>query len=239
MFKENLDAVTRLVGTPISFLAEISLQFKKLDSLFGNKYKQAVEKNDKIIAYLQNEISRHKQTIDYENEPRDFIDAYLQEMKRREKMNNLEEFTEKQLTIAAYDFFAAGLDTTATTCRAFILYILYYPEVQSKIHEEMDNIIGKEHIITTSDQVRLPYLTAAMQELQRVAVLMPMNIHHIVLEDVQMGKNKVPKGTIVIPQFQSVHQDPDIYPGKMPTIKYTTGLIRAPEPFKCRAIPRN
>jgi hypothetical protein len=28
-------------------------------------------------------------------------------------------------------------------------------------------------------------------------------------------------------------------PGKMPTINYTNGLIRAPEPFKCRAIPRN
>jgi hypothetical protein len=52
-----------------------------------------------------------------------------------------------------------------------------------------------------------------MQELQRVAVLMPMTIHHIVLEDVQMGKYKVPKGTIVIPQFQSVHQDPNIYSG--------------------------
>uniref|UniRef100_A0A914CRL3 Cytochrome P450 n=1 Tax=Acrobeloides nanus TaxID=290746 RepID=A0A914CRL3_9BILA len=34
----------------------------------------------------------------------------------------------------------------------------------------------------------------------------------MVLEDVQMGKYKIPKGTMVVPQIQSVHLDERIFP---------------------------
>uniref|UniRef100_A0A914CHP6 Cytochrome P450 n=2 Tax=Acrobeloides nanus TaxID=290746 RepID=A0A914CHP6_9BILA len=133
-------------------------------------------------------------------------------MYKREKENNLEEFTEHQLLISVYDLFSAGLETTATTSRTFILYMLHYPEIQAKIHSELDNVIGRENLITMSDQSRLPYLNAAIQELQRIAVLLPLGGQHIVLEDVNMEGYKIPKGTIVIPQFQSVHLDEELYP---------------------------
>ena len=65
-----------------------------------------------------------------------------------------------------------------------------------------------------SDQSRLPYLNAAIQELQRIAVLLPLGVQHIVLDDVNMEGYKIPKGTIVIPQFQSVHLDEKLYPSR-------------------------
>jgi cytochrome P450 family 23 subfamily A len=65
-----------------------------------------------------------------------------------------------------------------------------------------------------ADQSRLPYLNAAIQELQRIAVLLPMNFQRELLEDVQIGKYKFSKGTIFIPQFPSVHLDEDIFPGE-------------------------
>ena len=65
-----------------------------------------------------------------------------------------------------------------------------------------------------SDQSRLPYLNAAIQELQRIAVLLPLGVQHIVLEDVNMGGYKIPKGTTVVPQFQSVHLDEELYPSR-------------------------
>jgi cytochrome P450 len=62
------------------------------------------------------------------------------------KFNILEEFTDHQLLIAVYDLFAAGLETTATTSRTFIFYMLHYPKVQAKIHAEIDNVIGRESV---------------------------------------------------------------------------------------------
>uniref|UniRef100_A0A914DGB3 Cytochrome P450 n=2 Tax=Acrobeloides nanus TaxID=290746 RepID=A0A914DGB3_9BILA len=181
------------------------------NSLIGGYYTEASKKNDESLDYLRKEIEIHKRTIHYESEPRDFIDAFLQEMKRREKEGNVAEFTDHQLLAAVYDLFGAGLDTTAITSRTFILYMLHYPEVQAKIQAELDDVFGREHQITMADQSRLPYLNATIQELQRIAVLGPLNIMHTVLEDVQMGKYKIPKGTIVIPQIPSVHLDEENY----------------------------
>ena len=62
------------------------------------------------------------------------------------KLNILDEFTDHQLLMAVYDLFAAGLETTATTSRTFIFYMLHYPEVQAKIHAEIDNVIGRESV---------------------------------------------------------------------------------------------
>ena len=65
------------------------------------------------------------------------------------------------------------------------------------------------------DQARLPYLNATIQELQRIAVLGSLNLIHMTLEDVQMGKYKIPKGTMVVPQVQSVHLDEKVFSGKL------------------------
>ena len=61
-------------------------------------------------------------------------------------LNILDEFTDHQLLMAVYDLFGAGLETTATTSRTFVLYMLHYPEVQAKIHDELDNVIGRENV---------------------------------------------------------------------------------------------
>lgn len=59
---------------------------------------------------------------------------------------NLGEFTDHQLLCSCYDLFAAGLDTTASTCRSFILYMINYPEIQAKVHAELDAVIGRENV---------------------------------------------------------------------------------------------
>src|SRR4051794_3313178 len=63
-----------------------------------------------------------------------------------------------------------------------------------------------------ADQVKLPYLNAAIQELQRIAVLLPINFCRELLSDVQIGEYKFKKGTDFLPQFNSVHLDDDEFP---------------------------
>lgn len=38
---------------------------------------------------LFQEVEEHKKTVDYDSEPRDYIDAYLQEIRKREKDGNV------------------------------------------------------------------------------------------------------------------------------------------------------
>ena len=60
-------------------------------------------------------ITEHLQDIDYDN-PRDFIDMYLTEMK-----NDSSNFDQDHLIVMCLDFFQAGAETTSTT----LLWVIF------------------------------------------------------------------------------------------------------------------
>ena len=49
----------------------------------------------------------------------------------------------ESLEIVLVDLFIGGSETTATSINWTVLYLLHYPQVQEKIHEELDQIVGK------------------------------------------------------------------------------------------------
>ena len=63
------------------------------------------------------------------------------------------EFNEDALLVTAMDLFGAGSETTATTLSWALLYMILYPEIQKKVHDEIDeNLAGKEP--TLDDRVQ-------------------------------------------------------------------------------------
>ena len=66
------------------------------------------------------------------------------------------------------DLFIAGVETTSTSMTWLTYLMIYHPEVQDKIHEEMDRVLGddKNHV-NLSDRDNLPYLNAVIMEAHR------------------------------------------------------------------------
>ena len=207
-FRNTMLEAVEIFLHPMGLLYEIWEGFKVLDPLFNRVLKRSFEKNEIVIEEVRNEIKRHRETIDYNSDPRDYIDAFLMEQCRQKGENEPHgEWSDKQLIGTVYDLFGAGMETTSSSTRAFIMYMINYPEVQKKIHEEIDREIGREQNITMADQVKLPYLQACIQELQRIGILLSLNIQHKTTEDVIIDGYKLPKGIVIIPQFASVHLD--------------------------------
>ena len=50
--------------------------------------------------------------------------------------------SEDQLLVILMDLFQAGAETTSTTLTWSLLTLITYPEIQKKIHDEIDNILG-------------------------------------------------------------------------------------------------
>uniref|UniRef100_A0AC35GWY5 Cytochrome P450 n=1 Tax=Panagrolaimus sp. PS1159 TaxID=55785 RepID=A0AC35GWY5_9BILA len=161
-------------------------------------------------------IEEHRKTIDFESEPRDYIDAFLIEQKKQNpKMEKYGEWSDLQLIGTLLDLFAAGTDTTSSTITMFIFNILHNPNIQAKIHKEIDSILGRDKIITMSDQTKLPYFNACLQEIQRITTLLPLNLFHRTVENVEIDGYIIPKGITIIPQFESVHKDENEFNGKI------------------------
>jgi cytochrome P450 len=41
-----------------------------------------------------------------------------------------------------FDLFGAGSETTTTTLRWFFLYLIHHSDIQQRIHQEIDAVVG-------------------------------------------------------------------------------------------------
>ena len=63
----------------------------------------------------------------------------------------------ENLTHNLMDFFMAGSETTSTTLTWAMLYMVRYPQVQKKVQEELDRVVGRNRNPTLQDRSYLPY----------------------------------------------------------------------------------
>lgn len=154
-------------------------------------------------------IEKHMKTLDPAY-TRDLTDVFLKEM---EKGKTAEEngFHHSNLRLVAIDLFTAGSETTSTTLRWGLLYMLLHPEIQSKVQAEIDKVIGRERPPSMKDQANMPYTNAVVHEVQRIGDIVPLAIPHRTYRDTEVQGFFIPKGTTVIANLSSVLKDETVW----------------------------
>ncbi|XP_053577328.1 cytochrome P450 2D6 [Bombina bombina] len=141
---------------------------------------------------------------------RHLIDAFLLEMERA-KDDKESSFNKKNLVFTSMDLFTAGIETTSTTLRWALLYMLLYPEVQRKVQEEIDQVIGRNRRPTMMDVLSMPYTNAVIHEVQRCGDIVPLALPHKAYRDTQIQGLFIPKGTVVMTNLSSVLKDDRVW----------------------------
>ncbi len=72
--------------------------------------------------------------------------------------------------------FGAGSNTVLTTLEWAHLILATHSHIQQKLHQEIDEIIGKERNPKFSDRNQMPYLQAFMWEVWRFRTITPINL---------------------------------------------------------------
>ncbi|CAH6953041.1 Cyp2c23 [Phodopus roborovskii] len=174
------------------------------------KHKEVPQRIDDIKNFILEKIKEHQGSLDPAN-PRDYIDCFLSKIEE-EKHNPKSEFDLENLTTCGSNLFTAGIETTSVTLRFGILLLVKYPEVQVKIHEEIDRVIGRHQPPSMKDKVKLPYTNAVLYEIQRYITLLPSSLPHAVVKDTKFRDYVIPKGTAVLPLLSSVLLDHKEFP---------------------------
>ena len=177
--------------------------------------KQAVKDRDTI---LQKKFDEHKNTYQ-DCVTRDLTDALIKAM-RESQAENPEKalpITEDHVVLTMNDIFSAGLETTSTCVLWALAYLAINQKVQERLHQELDDVIGRERLPELADKPNLPYLEATIHEVLRYSSLVPLLFPHSTTTDTNLNGFEIPRDTIVLFNVWAMHHDenewqnPDVF----------------------------
>ena len=133
--------------------------------------------------------------------------AYYDAQEEDGKISKL--LTEDHLVMIINDVFNAGIQSTTGTLLWLLAYMVNYPEIQARIHAEMEEVIGRDRKPCLDDRGNLPYLESTVAEILRIATTTPLSIPHKSTRESTLGGYNIPKDTMMMTNLWAIHHDPE------------------------------
>ena len=195
--KQTLEQAVLALGKSLS--SEIVNRFP-ITRYFGNCAYKGIMKNVEMKASLIDQWLLSK--------PENGLIHHIQKLTEngKHKFQIAELKHQRQLV---FDFLFAGVITTSVTLTVLMNVLSQRPDIQEKLREEIDNVIGVSRPSCLSDREKMPYHMATLLEINRYASILPLSITHKTTRNTTLhtgGKSiPIPAGTEVIPHLWSIH----------------------------------
>ena len=138
-----------------------------------------------------------------------FISAYEKEI-AKEKVKNIG--SKDDIPGLMLDVLFAGSETTSASLSWFFLFMVLYPNVQTKIHQELDAAVSEnEGLLSWKDVQKFPYLHAALCETQRASGVIQAVVT-TAIRDTGFAGYRIPKGTALVLNLSRLHHDEREWP---------------------------
>ncbi|XP_044634431.1 cytochrome P450 2D14-like [Equus asinus] len=163
-----------------------------------------------FMAQVDELVAEHRMTRDPTQPPRDLTDAFLDEVAKA-KGSPESSFSDDNLRLVVADLFTAGMVTTSTTLAWALLLMILHPDVQRRVQQEVDEVIGQARRPEMGDQAHMPFTMAVVHEVQRFGDIIPLGLSHMTSRDIEVQGFLIPKGTTLITNLSSVLKDETVW----------------------------
>uniref|UniRef100_A0A3B3WUV6 Uncharacterized protein n=1 Tax=Poecilia mexicana TaxID=48701 RepID=A0A3B3WUV6_9TELE len=139
-----------------------------------------------------------RQTFDPQH-IRDMSDAIIEVI---DEFDGDTELTKDYAEAMVADLIGAGMDTVSTALHWIVLLPAKHPDIQTKLHELTDWVVGRGRLPSDEDRVHMPYLDAFIYETMRFTSFVTVTIPHSKTSDVTWSVNHDPLRKWIADQFE-------------------------------------
>lgn len=140
------------------------------------------------------------------------IKCMVHDLFRRQDLQKMEKgkpwLTDDHIHGIAMDLINTSVLTSKSVMSGFIFLWLHFPEVQQKIQQEIDKVIGRDRVPEVEDRKEMPYLQACIYECLRYQSHLPLTAaHYNSNKKVDIFGYTIPPRTIIFGNLFACHHD--------------------------------
>ncbi|XP_054438996.1 cytochrome P450 1A1-like [Pteronotus mesoamericanus] len=162
-----------------------------------------------LTRFVAQHVQDHLTTYDKDH-MRDITDALISTCHKKYTSTKTATLNDDEIINTLNDIFGAGFETVSTCLYWSFLYLIYYPEIQARIQEEIDRNIGLKSP-RLEDRKSLPYTEAFINEIFRHTSFVPFTIPHCTTADTTLNGYFIPRKTCTFINMYQVNHDETIW----------------------------
>ncbi|PON92802.1 Cytochrome P450, E-class, group I [Trema orientale] len=135
----------------------------------------------------------------------DFVDVLL-------SLHGPDKLSDHDMIAVLWEMIFRGTDTVAVLIEWILARMVLHPEVQSKVQDELDQVVGRSRPLTQSDIPSLVYLPAVVKEVLRLHPPGPLlSWARLATMDTVVDGFHVPAGTTAMVNMWAITRDPQVW----------------------------
>ncbi|KAE8693662.1 Cytochrome P450 78A6 [Hibiscus syriacus] len=156
----------------------------------------------KVNRFVSRIIAEHRGRVQTNVKARDFVDVLL-------SLQGVDKLSDSDMIAVLWEMIFRGTDTVAVVVEWILARIVLHPDVQSRVHEELDMVVGRSRAVDESDLTNMVYLPAVIKEVLRLHPPGPLlSWARLAITDTTVDGYHVPKGTTAMVNMWAITRDP-------------------------------
>ncbi|XP_060213272.1 cytochrome P450 78A3-like [Lycium barbarum] len=178
----------------LPWLAEFDLQ------KIQHRCEQLMPKVNRFVGKI---IDEHR--VEPSSVHRDFVDVLL-------SLQDSEKLSDSDMIAVLWEMIFRGSDTVAVLIEWILARMVLHPNVQSKVQEELDRIVGKSRSVMESDVTNMVYLPAVVKEVLRLHPPGPLlSWARLSIKDTTVDGYHVPAGTTAMVNMWAITRSEEVW----------------------------
>ncbi|KAG9152381.1 hypothetical protein Leryth_016757 [Lithospermum erythrorhizon] len=150
-------------------------------------------------------IAEHRAQRNENISPQDFVDVML-------SLQETSKLSDCDIIAVLWEMIFRGTDTIAVLMEWILARLVLHPQVQKRVHEELDKVVGRTRGVTESDLTEMVYLTAMIKEVLRLHPPGPLlSWARLAVTNTLIDGYDVPKGTTAMVNMWGIMRDPQVW----------------------------